>query len=496
MITTDAIWVDDLLGRKEEASSLINFLARRHQEHVNEGRKHSYVINLDGAWGQGKTFFVDRLAQQLKAEGYLTATVNAWRDDSGGEPIVAVMAAIEDALKPLFKNTRDLDKAWKMAKAAGGHVAIALAKGAAKNLVSKFVGDGVDEAQVVLERLDIDTPLLFDDISGDKFAEDAGERISTLLDRVLTKKLEAYNRNMESVVAFKRRLSTLLKSANNGEIAKPCYVIIDELDRCRPTYAIELLEQIKHLFDIPEIIFIVSTDHDQLSNAIGAVYGEKFDGNSYLKRFFSRKYTLPSRNLRQFTNYLFDSTKLDQSKCSSPMHSSPVDFFSDAMRFFDCSLRDTEQCFDILRSICTVWDNSVQIQLLYMIPMIVFFQNGEADAMEELNRSSGTIPRLTNTKNWTVPVTDAFSHRQSASGQKEIKVVEMINRMRVALEKPLPDLIEQTTSDLISNWLQQQFIDEFGKLHGNSYSQRNPPHSIIRTYPDRIRSIGTLTITR
>jgi len=54
------------------------------------------------------------------------------------------------------------------------------------------------------------------------------------------------------------------------------FILIDELDRCRPTYAIELLENIKHLFDIEGLYFIIATDSTQLSYSINAVYGNKF----------------------------------------------------------------------------------------------------------------------------------------------------------------------------------------------------------------------------
>jgi hypothetical protein len=69
-------------------------------------------------------------------------------------------------------------------------------------------------------------------------------------------------------------------------------VFIDELDRCRPTYSIELLERIKHLFDIPGLVFVLATDLAQLSNSICAVYGSRFDSRRYLQRFINLEYSL------------------------------------------------------------------------------------------------------------------------------------------------------------------------------------------------------------
>ena len=63
----------------------------------------------------------------------------------------------------------------------------------------------------------------------------------------------------------------------------PLFVFVDELDRCRPDYAIELLEGIKHLFGVPGVYFVVATNTVQLGESVKAVYGSGFDGVRYLK---------------------------------------------------------------------------------------------------------------------------------------------------------------------------------------------------------------------
>lgn len=54
----------------------------------------------------------------------------------------------------------------------------------------------------------------------------------------------------------------------------PAFIFIDELDRCRPSYAVEMLETIKHIFDISGVVFVVATDTEQLQHAVKVVYGE------------------------------------------------------------------------------------------------------------------------------------------------------------------------------------------------------------------------------
>jgi predicted KAP-like P-loop ATPase len=61
--------------------------------------------------------------------------------------------------------------------------------------------------------------------------------------------------------------------------------MVDELDRCRPDYAIRVLERIKHFFDISGIVFIIGMDRNQLCHSICGLYGERFNSSEYLKKF-------------------------------------------------------------------------------------------------------------------------------------------------------------------------------------------------------------------
>ena len=93
---------------------------------------------------------------------------------------------------------------------------------------------------------------------------------------------------------------------------------MDELDRCRPDYAIELLEGIKHLFGVPGVYFVVATNTIQLGESIRAVYGNGFDGQRYLKRFFDLQFSLPEPSNEEFLRALF--TEIDLPEESQLIH--------------------------------------------------------------------------------------------------------------------------------------------------------------------------------
>ena len=69
--------------------------------------------------------------------------------------------------------------------------------------------------------------------------------------------------------------------------AEPCGLIllIDELDRCKPTYALELLSTVRHLFDVPGVVVVLAINRAELAHSVQSVYGPDFSADRYLRRF-------------------------------------------------------------------------------------------------------------------------------------------------------------------------------------------------------------------
>ena len=76
-------------------------------------------------------------------------------------------------------------------------------------------------------------------------------------------------------------------------IDKKIIFFIDELDRCRPDYAIETLETIKHFFDESNIVFVLATDDNRLQSSVNSVYGSEIANEDYLHKFIDIKFNLP-----------------------------------------------------------------------------------------------------------------------------------------------------------------------------------------------------------
>ncbi|MER9629658.1 P-loop NTPase fold protein [Mesorhizobium sp. M0296] len=380
----EAIWADDLLGRKQDASFLQQFLVARVTERQAAGKTGSYVIDIDAQWGAGKSFFVDRFATQLKKSGHLVATVNAWRDDHMDDPFVAILASIDAALAPFTKKKSDkASVTWSAVKKSATPIIGRVVAGAAKTLVKRYTGEsvdallehvtGADETREGIVKAEKAGSLIDDVVSS--AAEVASIEIERIIDQSAEQLIEIFQRKNEAILDFRIKLETALVALS--EVKLPLFVLIDELDRCRPSYAIALLERVKHLFDVDNVVFVFANNSEQLKHTISGAYGEYFDGFRYLKRFFDRTYVFERPSLDEFIKTLL--ADVDVKKLRSPIQS-PSDFLVIASDRYGMELREVQHVLDIVRTVTTIWSSTIPIDLVLLFPLATtFYRTGNVE---------------------------------------------------------------------------------------------------------------------
>lgn len=271
-------WKDDVLQRKKYADFLTKYLV---------AKADPFVININAPWGSGKTFFIEHWCKDLKNK-HPCVLFNAWENDFSNDPLLSVISCIERDLSPLLSVTDKENNETKKRLSKVGEYLKSIAPILVKAAVSKAIGkEGLEELQQLNEK---------DGEAATKIAE------------TVTDKLIQNNKTVEEAIkTFKNSLQDLIEelTCNEDYLNKPLFIFIDELDRCRPLYAIELLERIKHLFGVPGIIFVIATDTEQLKHSINAIYGNEFDSNTYLRRFFDQSYTLSMPDYIQYAKLLF-----------------------------------------------------------------------------------------------------------------------------------------------------------------------------------------------
>lgn len=294
----NGIWDDDLLGRKTEGEDLLYFLEKRYEK---KGTEDGFVLAVNGKWGAGKSFFVERVCKEAEKRRHPTFIFNAWENDFTKDPLLAFISEFNTSLSAYFeripigtnakRQVKDLiEKCWKPAlKIVGFALAKQIAGVSPSQLIAMFSDNEEDDGNTEASE------------NGTAEIKDVAGKLNDLIKNAL----QEHQTIKDSIKIFKIRVGQLIRALDSiHEIDLPILIFVDELDRCRPDYAIELLEGIKHLFGVPGLYFVVATNIEQLSHSVKAVYGSEFDGQTYLKRFFDLQYSLSNPSTKQFCNAL------------------------------------------------------------------------------------------------------------------------------------------------------------------------------------------------
>lgn len=260
-------WENDRLDRKQYAERLTTLIGN------TEG---PYVIGLTSPWGSGKTFFLQAWHKQLLADEKPCIYFNAWEMDASGDPLANLFAVSGQEVK-------------------------------------KFQGIS-DKLKAEIETLFKDLPAIIRGLGFINKIFDAGA--SDKIFGFSAKIIEDIQKILAKKRDFKKELTAIA-----SKIAKdrhfPLFIIVDELDRCRPSYAIDLLESIKHLFNVPHVVFLLAVDSTQLLQQVEHTFGLKCSDEAnmrhdyrrdYLDKFFDIYYQLPSPENDAFLSVLLENS--------------------------------------------------------------------------------------------------------------------------------------------------------------------------------------------
>ncbi len=247
---------------------------------------------IDGGWGTGKTEFCQKLIRlmQQKHSDYQPVYIDAFRSDHSGEPLLALLAEIiktctpEDTGEQPSEQRKDLTK--EIAKAAG-FVMRTVAKAAVGHVLKQNTADLAEGLQQIIN----------DGQDADSLAETVTDAAATIASHTIDAAVEAL---LKEQIEAEKNLETLRACLKRLAAAKPIILFIDELDRCRPDYAVDMLEVIKHVFDVENVKIVLVTNTKQLCAAINHRYGMEVDAQKYLDKFLKYSFALPDKVVARF----------------------------------------------------------------------------------------------------------------------------------------------------------------------------------------------------
>lgn len=342
---------NDILSRNGE---LVKFLG------IIDNLDGNFFVSLDGEWGSGKTFFIRHLELILnclrkqvmgseldendrKVEAIINTNsfenmgmentfypiyYNAWLYDNHKDPIFSIMYAIYMMTKLNLKESKSI-----MEKFLSAMKSFEFWNVNPGNLIESFRN-----------------PSMLDSI---KSLEETKNSIMSIFDEIIT------------------------------ERSQKLVIFIDELDRCRPSYAVELLERIKHFFTDDRIIFVTATNKSQLIHTIGNYYGQNFDTTGYLNKFFDLNIKIGNTDIVQYAKSL-------NSLVESSLYLNNVTF--QLLNYMEFSLRDTAtyiQRMETASRKLPKYDTDCGLLISIFAPIIIAYRMKDIDISIKIETGKG-----------------------------------------------------------------------------------------------------------
>lgn len=324
------LYEKDLLDRIPFAEALYNLITKEQTPVLQDNK--SLVIALDASWGSGKTCFLELFSNTLEelnkteTKKFTVIKYNAWKNDDFDEPLLSILYNLIREQKEKEANKKAI----------------------------------IDKGVKILEKTVV--PILLDVIKN-KTGFDAHKAYQIAKDVDGIEKNCTFKKYEEALDKREELTKAMEKLATpNSKVV----MLIDELDRCRPTYAIELLETIKHYLNVENYIFIFALDKNQLSHSIKTQYGEGMDSGGYLRRFFDYVFNFPVPSIFNFCSSLL--AEID-------MHPMKKNELVDGIEKLSISMKLS--CRDIniiLNSFIIVWETVLNSQTInhYMMEAYIF----------------------------------------------------------------------------------------------------------------------------
>ncbi len=454
------IWTGDKLARRQLADQVEEYIKARFEQPAPGAG--SFTFAVEGSYGLGKSYFLERLRRQLSLN-HPVAFVNAWTDDTANDPLTSIFLAVEDALaeKLVSSNIEEQKKIAEKLKGVAKIAAKVALRGAGSVLLTT---KGYEELESAFETG-------VDDLFGLKTEK------NTDIALVSKRKL---------IVDFQTKLAELLDSLEaDGLFVRPLIIIVDELDRCRPTYAISLLEEAKHFFDDTGTIFVYGMNRKALAATVKSIYGDEFPADHYLMRFVKRQITLPANSLNDLINDQWKSYAHLAAKLWFPNidyennADGAVPWLSALFALNHILARDAEYVMELIFSFAAMWDKKTFIHLPYLACLALNDYKSQRAASEDSQTTR--IPFIL----------DSFLGQNTDSSTMMMRYDQLaswsVNMLNFECS--------QDPNCGIWRFAMKEIVLEYSK--NGSFSEYNNTElkSFVGSYAERLKTVGKFVVT-
>lgn len=284
---------NDIFGYREFGERLGSLVA---------GIDQPLTLLLDGPWGSGKSTFVKQWAGYMRNRGAAVVEFNAFANDHQDDAFIVLAAEIIALAKEhLGGNESRVRKLVNSAKKAGARLLPLATRLAIRASTMGLLS--VDDIEAAGETVK-------------EFAKELGDEAAKAAEQAVSDRIRNARNDHAAMATFRQSLKDVsdairAKASDSGQPPFPLVFIIDELDRCRPPFALEIFERVKHLMSVPGVVFLFVTNLDQMAAAVRGAYGQSTNGEQYLEKFYDHRIMLPMSEIyrqsqrKKYIDYLW-----------------------------------------------------------------------------------------------------------------------------------------------------------------------------------------------
>ena len=275
------------------------------------------AIAIDAGWGTGKSTFMALWAAYLQRDGVRVIQFNAWK------------SSLSDPLDAL---TREILHQFNVPESE---------RQKSHRQLLGFVRDNAKYIRQGVKLMSLLSPDLAEAGQTVEPWVEGAQSVAGSLGSSNSKSNESQPK-IDSPNAFTSALSAAAKTWSPD---KPVVIMVDELDRCSPEYAVEMLQLLELIFYAENVVFVVSMNRAELVHSVRAFYGEKFDAEGYLERFFDNVFPLPSSKRSEYIASALESIRndtIDTTRAEPFLNASEL-----SLREIDRAIQQLEQIFEL-----------------------------------------------------------------------------------------------------------------------------------------------------
>ena len=299
---TDQITFDDFdkLNLKAFAENIFQIMEKGTSSPIGDmGQKGSYPISLNALFGNGKTTFLKMFEYFIKTEkqqSYEVLFINAWESDFYNEPVIAILSELASKLEQKNKQAQQAMQSHKQEKpqsSAQKTIPQLPSISKIKEVAGILASHKITQAgwniltQLAQSKAGVnisEVKKVYQSGSSKNLQSKTQKQWAVLGENVLNE----FNQRKQAIKTVKEIIVEYTKTNH-----KKLLIIVDELDRTRPDYSVHFLEDMKHFFDIENVVFLVAVNRQQMEATVKCLYGQSLNFDGYYSKFFKTEIDLP-----------------------------------------------------------------------------------------------------------------------------------------------------------------------------------------------------------